>query len=203
MRTLTVTNWTRWQSYRADRGQPPWIKLHRNILRNPEWGALTNAERGQLVQIWILAADKGGVIEVPDYVNMETFIKGVCCMNEDVDLEVLRRLGFISLDANVTPSRRQRDANVTPQSRVEERREEESSRARLGCEICGNTWPSEYGNTCHKCRQTPSTRTPPTHPPGPPVISNFAWTEDDQTAYTAAKADEASAAKVKKHGRRS
>ena len=124
MRTLTVTNWTRWQSYRSDRGQPPWIKVHRTLLRNPEWTTLTNAERGQLVQIWILAADKGGVIEVPDYVSMETFIKGVCCMNEDVDLEVLRRLGFISLDAKVTPTRRQPDVTLASQSREEESRGE-------------------------------------------------------------------------------
>ena len=46
MPTLTVTNWERWQSYRADRGQPPWIKVHRTVLRNPEWTMLTDAQRG-------------------------------------------------------------------------------------------------------------------------------------------------------------
>ena len=128
MRTLTVTNWTRWQSYRQDRGQPPWIKVHRTVLRNPEWTMLTDAQRGQLVQIWILAADKGGVIEVPDSVNMLTFIRRVCCMESEPSLEVLESLGFISFDANVTPSRRQRDANVTPQRRVEKSREETEKR---------------------------------------------------------------------------
>ena len=92
MRTLTVTNWNRWQSYRSDRGQPPWIKVHRTILRNPEWTMLTDAQRGQLVQIWILAADKGGRIESPDSVNLETFIQSVCCMKEEPNLQVLSDL---------------------------------------------------------------------------------------------------------------
>ena len=43
-----------------------------------------------------------------------------------------------------------------------------SSRARVVCEICGNDWPAEYGTTCYKCGQTPSTGTPgddnPTEP---------------------------------------
>ena len=125
MPTLTVTNWERWQSYRADRGQPPWIKVHRTVLRNPEWTMLTDAQRGQLVQIWILAADKGGVIEVPDHVELASFIQGVCCMKGDVDLEVLIRLRFISLDAKVTSTRRQGDATLTTamsaQSRVEKK----------------------------------------------------------------------------------
>ena len=129
MRTLTVTNWTRWQSYRADRGQPPWIKVHRTVLRNPEWTMLTDAQRGQLVQIWILAADKDGVIEVPESVSIKTFIQRVCCMELNPDLQVLESLGFISLDATVTPTRRQGDANPprTPSVMSAQSREEKSS----------------------------------------------------------------------------
>ena len=92
---------------------------------------LTDAQRGQLVQIWILAADKGGVIEVPDHVELASFIQGVCCMKGDVDLEVLIRLRFISLDAKVTSTRRQGDATLTTamsaQSRVEKSSTEEST----------------------------------------------------------------------------
>ena len=134
MLTLTVINWSRWQSYRSDRGQPPWIKVHRTILRNPEWTMLTDSQRGQLVQIWILAADKGGRIESPDSVNLETFIQSVCCMKEEPNLQVLSDLGFIKVKHGVkvtprrrqrtTPTRRQADATVTPQSRVEKSRVE-------------------------------------------------------------------------------
>ena len=54
-------NWDKWQTYRKDRGQPPWIKIHRRLMRNPEWVSLTDAERGQLVSMWLLAADHDGV----------------------------------------------------------------------------------------------------------------------------------------------
>ena len=137
MPTLTVTNWERWQSYRSDRGQPPWIKVHRTILRNPEWTMLTDAQRGQLVQIWILAADKAGRIEAPDSVTLETFIQSVCCMREEPNLEALSELGFIRVKHGVkatprrrqykTPTRRQHDVSVASQSRVEESREDKSS----------------------------------------------------------------------------
>ena len=166
MRTLTVTNWERWQSYRSDRGQPPWIKVHRTVLRNPEWTMLTDAQRGQLVQIWILAADKGGVIEVPDSVNIVAFIQSVCCMKSEPDLQALVSHRFISLDAKVTPIRRQGDANVTTamsaQSRVEKSstEAEQSSSARAVCENCGNSWPAEYGTKCHECNHSPAVEKP-------------------------------------------
>ena len=151
MRALRVTNWDRWQSYRIDRGQPPWIKVHRTLLRNPEWTTLSDAQRGQLVQIWILAADKNGVIESPNGVELPTFIRRVCCMESEPDLQLFESLRFVSTrmstskasprrqrDANVTPTRRQDDASLTPQSREEKSREEKS---REETDICAA--PSE------------------------------------------------------------
>ena len=159
MPTLTVTNWERWQSYRSDRGQPPWIKVHRTVLRNPEWTMLTDAQRGQLVQLWILAADKGGVIEVPESVDMLTFIQRVCCMESEPSLEALESLGFISLDAKATSTRRQGDVTLASQSRVVQSstEAEKSNRAREVCKNCGNSWPAEYGPECHTCKRSPKT----------------------------------------------
>ena len=59
---LQVTNWDKWQTYRKDRGTPPWIKVHRNLLSNPEWCSLSDSEKGQLVSIWLLSADKNGQV---------------------------------------------------------------------------------------------------------------------------------------------
>ena len=135
VRSLKVVNWERWQSYRSDRGQPPWIKLWRAVLRNPEWISLDDAQRGQLVQIWLLAADKEGTIEAPEGVELSAFIRRVCCMESDPDLQLLESLRFIKSrvtptrrqgDAKVTPTRRQPDANVASQSRVVKRREDKS-----------------------------------------------------------------------------
>ena len=141
MKVLTVTNWDRWQSYRSDRGQPPWIKIHREILRNPEWTMLSDSQRGHLVQIWILAADKGGRIEAPDSAGLPLFIQRVCCMDSQPDLQVLESMGFIKLksltksskgrrqnDANPTPTLRHSDAKVTPQIRDRDRLETETEK---------------------------------------------------------------------------
>ena len=60
--SLQVHDWREWQSYRKDRGQPPWIKVHRCLMRDHKWVALTDTQRGHLISIWILAADNDGLI---------------------------------------------------------------------------------------------------------------------------------------------
>ena len=87
---LKIRNWDKWQSYRKDRGQPPWIKIHRCVMRNPEWVSLTDAERGQLVSMWLLAADANGVVPA----TPET-IKRLCYMDTAPDIEKYKRLGFL------------------------------------------------------------------------------------------------------------
>lgn len=108
METLKIRNWDRWQSYRKDRGQPPWIKIHREVMRNVEWVSLTDAQRGQLVAIWLLAADHNGVIPASSKVIMK-----LCHMDTEPDIKLLTELGFIEYDANLTPTCRQRDVTET------------------------------------------------------------------------------------------
>ena len=122
MARVKIANWERWQTYRKDRGQPPWIKLHRILLRNPDWISLTDAQRGQLVTLWMLAADNNGVIETPrgagfrqDVPSVAKYLSELGHMKpETCHLQVLIDHGFIEKwrqrDASVTPSRRQRDA---------------------------------------------------------------------------------------------
>ncbi len=62
MNYLRVRDWEEHQTYRNDRGRPPWIKLHRALLRSPKWAALTDQQKGQLVCLWMLAADFDGYI---------------------------------------------------------------------------------------------------------------------------------------------
>jgi len=87
---LKINNWEKWQTYRKDRGQPPWIKIHRRIMRNPEWVSLSDSERGQLVAIWLLAADHDGVIPAsPD------LIQKLCFMTEPPNINKFIELDFI------------------------------------------------------------------------------------------------------------
>ena len=105
---LRVRNWDRWQSYRRDRGQPPWIKVHRCLMRDPEWVSLNDAQRGQLVAIWLLAADRDGVIPASPGV-----IRKLCYMDDEPDLIFFVNQGFLEADANLTSQWRQHDSPET------------------------------------------------------------------------------------------
>jgi hypothetical protein len=101
---LKVRNWEKWQTYRRDRGQPPWIKIHRILMRDLDWIELSDAQRGQLICIWLLAADHDG--EVP---ASGPLIQKLCHLESEPDLQTFIDLGFLKGDVNVTPSRRQID----------------------------------------------------------------------------------------------
>lgn len=127
MSWLRIRNWDVWQTYRRDRALPPWIKVHRALMRDANWVELTDAERGQLVAIWMLAADKDGVIPASP-----ALIRKLCFMEQEPNVQGFQDKGFIEkevLDVMPTPRRRQPDAEVTPQRRVEERRGEERETA--------------------------------------------------------------------------
>ena len=134
MARIRITNWRRWQSYRSDRGQPPWIKVHRCTMRNPEWVSLEDSARGQLICIWMLAADHDGVIVTPAHLDtlekIAEHIKQVCCMSNSPDLQAFINLRFIDKwrqsDAKPTPSRRQHDA---PETETETETEVDNSHA--------------------------------------------------------------------------
>lgn len=109
---LRIRNWDRWQSYRSDRGTPPWIKIHRCVMRNPDWVSLSDAQRGQLVAIWLLAADRDGLVPASPAV-----LKKLCYMDSEPDLKLFMDKRFIEPDANLTPERRQHDR---PEEETEE-----------------------------------------------------------------------------------
>lgn len=121
MEYLKIANWDRWQTYRKDRGQPPWIKIHRCLMRNPEWVQLKDEERGQLVAIWLLAADHDGAIPA----SRELVYK-LCFMSDLPNLELFTSLGFIEPGANVASEGRQHDH--PEESRVEKNREDKKDK---------------------------------------------------------------------------
>ena len=117
MEYLKIRNWDKWQSYRSDRGQPPWIKIHRCVMRNCEWVSLSDAERGQLVAMWLLAADRDGVMPASP-----SIIQKLCFLSSAPNINKFIELGFI--EGTVTSPRRQDDANMTHQTREDKTREE-------------------------------------------------------------------------------
>lgn len=107
--TLHIRNWNRWQSYRKGRGQPPWIKLHRRVMRNPDWVELSDAQRGQLVAMWLLAADRAG--EIPED---PAVIRKLCYLDNEPDLNAFIEKGWIERGADSKSKRRQGDASLSP-----------------------------------------------------------------------------------------
>ena len=118
---MKITGWDRWQSYRSDRGAPPWIKVHRNLMSNPEWAVLSDAEKGQIVSIWIVAADKSGSIS-----GDSRILQKICQLDKQPNISKFKDLGFIErdapqLDANLTPDGRQLDPPDKIRGETEER----------------------------------------------------------------------------------
>lgn len=124
MFSLRIHDWDEHQTYRKDRGQPPWIKVHRELMRKPKWVRLSDAQRGQLLSLWILAADNDGYL--PDDPSL---LRKLCYMDSEPDLEVFVSLGFIDRDDSATPPRRHDDAEVTAQSALARGRGREEAEA--------------------------------------------------------------------------
>ena len=90
--TIRAHNWETWQSYRNDRGAPPWIKVHRSLLSHPKWAELTDAEKGQIVSMWIVAADNHGTLP-----NDPRVVRKICQLDEAPDIKRFCELGFFDL----------------------------------------------------------------------------------------------------------
>jgi hypothetical protein len=110
---LRLRNWDKWQTYRKDRGAPPWIKVHRGLMGNPDWAVLTDAEKGQLVSLWIIGAEKGGVIPADPRI-----LRKVCMLDDEPNINKFIELGFVENhepqdDAAVASTGCQDDAKVT------------------------------------------------------------------------------------------
>jgi hypothetical protein len=126
---MKISNWDTWQTFRKDRGTPPWIKVYRNLLSNEQWVELTDSEKGQLVSIWILAADKDGTI--PDSPKM---IQRMAMLDTLPNLSKFIELGFLTTTCQPHDNQ---EINPCPQhdapeeSRVEESRVEKRQSSRF------------------------------------------------------------------------
>lgn len=124
---LAVNDWDEHQTYRKDRPPPPWIKVHRRIFMSRKWAALTDAEKGQLISIWILAADSDGTVPAdPAVLRKMAMLDDLPNINKYIELRLL------------TPPGRQHDANMTPdgcQSDVPEAEAEAKAEAKAKAEV--------------------------------------------------------------------
>lgn len=92
MNYLRVKNWEEFQHYR-DRS-PPWIKLHRDLLRDYRFTCLQDASKLHLVLIWLLASQMDNMIPAD-----EVFIKNQIGISGELNLKELIDNGFLVDDS--------------------------------------------------------------------------------------------------------
>jgi hypothetical protein len=93
-------------------------------MRHVEWVGLTDAQRGQLVGIWLLAADHNGVIPASPQI-----IKKLCHMDTEPDLKLFIDQGFID-----APQDGVKVASNGSQSDSPEKSREETEKKRVDAE---------------------------------------------------------------------
>ena len=112
---FSISNWQEFQHYK-DRN-PPWIKLHNQLLDNYEFECLSDATKGHLLCIWMLASRTNNKI-----VYDQSWVKRKIGANSNVDLKSLISAGFIELQGV------EQDASKVLVSEEERRDREEKRR---------------------------------------------------------------------------
>ncbi len=132
MRYLKVKNWEEFQHYK-DRN-PPWIKLHRALLDNYEFCALTDAQKAHLILIWIHASQNEGTVP-----NDSRFLeRKLSCT--DLDVSVFVKAGFLYelQDASSALAESKQDAPMSVRLEEERRVREEKSNNPNGLFVASN-----------------------------------------------------------------
>ena len=117
---MRIRNWETFQHYKHR--SPPWIRLYRTLLDNPEWFALPGGAAKLLVELWLMASEKDG--ELPASGTLAWRLRRT---SDDVEtcLKSLIDRDFIIPDSVPLATCGQDASKMLLQSRVEESREEE------------------------------------------------------------------------------
>lgn len=87
---IRIINWSKMQHYK-DRN-PPWIKLHRELLTSETWVSSSNDDRVLAIAIMMLAADTGNLIPAnPRFIQRRAYLDSA------PDLSGLIALNFIEI----------------------------------------------------------------------------------------------------------
>lgn len=135
---MKVKNWQEFQHFKNR--TPPWIKLYRYLLDDPEWHNLSDKAAKTLVMIWLVASeDKKQNGNLPCLKKLSFRLR----MKEDVLDKQLQELShFLILDdIKMISGRYQDDINMIHQRRGEERRKETETETDICSEPHGTSEP--------------------------------------------------------------
>jgi hypothetical protein len=113
MSEYVVKNWGKFQHFK-DR-KPPWIKLYRDILDDPEWFDLSGNDAKALVMLWLIASENFGCLPDIRRISFRLRITETAC-----NALILRLKHWIDI---ATISQRYR--NDTPETETETETETE------------------------------------------------------------------------------
>lgn len=106
-----IANWKRFQHYRER--NPPWIKLHRELLTSRAWISGDDANRALMVALMLIAADTDNLIPAdPAYIQRRAYL------NSEPDFSRLLDVGFLERASNVLATCKQ-DARPETETETE------------------------------------------------------------------------------------
>lgn len=88
----TIKNWAEFQHYKNR--NPPWVKLHWNLLTSMDWLALDDASRVLAIACMLVASRNGGQIQ-GDLAGLK-YLERVAHLNTPPDLTPLIQCGFLA-----------------------------------------------------------------------------------------------------------
>lgn len=112
MEYYTVRNWRRFQHYK-DRN-PPWIKLHFELLASESWVMLDDASRVLAVACMLIASRNNGLVP-----NSPDYLKRVAYLNKPPNFKPLIDIGFLESASDC----KQMLADARPERETEEETE--------------------------------------------------------------------------------
>lgn len=95
MDQLRIKNWERFQHYKER--NPPWIKLHFDILASRDWVTFDDASRVLAVACMLIASRHDGYVP-----NDPAYIKRVAYLNKTPNLKPLIDIGFLIMQADAS-----------------------------------------------------------------------------------------------------
>lgn len=122
MNYLSVVNWDKFQHYKQR--NPPWIKLHNDILHHYEYACLQDASKLLLIHIWLLASKTDNKIP-----NDPTWLQKTLGLDTTPDVNILIDSGFLEYASNMLADCVQSATHCALSDRGETEAEQRQSRA--------------------------------------------------------------------------
>jgi hypothetical protein len=122
--TARIKNWRKFQHFKNRR--PPWIKLYRDLLDDPEWHDLDPAAAKLLVTLWLLASeDEKQEGRLPD---LKTIAFRLRLTEKEAKQRLAQVSNWLDQDDITTISPRYQDGSPETETETETELERDASR---------------------------------------------------------------------------